>query len=254
MKSFFKASVFFSTVLLLSACSPISREDSTSMVDESFKIFPISHATAVLEWDSTVIYSDPVGGAQAFASYPAANIVFVTDIHGDHLNVETLEEILTEESILIVPEAVNELLPETLNGIQVVLANGEKTEQLGFTIEAIAMYNLPVSEESRHAKGRGNGYVFEKNDKRVYFSGDTADIPEMRALEDIDVAFVCMNLPYTMDVEEAADAVLAFKPRQVYPYHYRTPEGFSDVMKFKQIVNDGDADIEVIQLDWYSSQ
>lgn len=88
-------------------------------------------------------------------------------------------------------------------------------------IEAIPLYNLPESEDSRHTKGRGNGYVIEKNGKRIYISGDTADIPEMRKLQNIDIALVCMNLPYTMSVEDAADAVLDFTPEKVLPYHYR---------------------------------
>ena len=91
----------------------------------------------------------------------------------------------------------------------------------------------------------------EKEGKRVYISGDTSGIPEMRNLKNIDMAFVAMNLPYTMSVGEAADAVLAFKPKKVYPYHYRTPEGFSDVAKFKELVNGKNPEIEVIQLEWY---
>lgn len=126
--------------------------------------------------------------------------------------------------------------------------------QLGFKIEAIPMYNIPESDKSYHPKGRGNGYVIEKSDTRVYISGDTAGIPEMRNLENIDMAYIAMNLPYTMSVEEAADAVLAFKPKVVYPYHYRTPEGFSDVAKFKEIVNGKNPEIQVIQLEWYPSE
>ena len=118
-------------------------------------------------------------------------------------------------------------------------------------MEAIPLFNLPESAKTFHAKGRGNGYVIEQGGARVYISGDTSGIPEMRALQGIDVAFVVMNLPYTMDVEEAADAVLAFAPKKVYPYHYRTPEGFSDVARFKELVNAGGKDIEVVQLKWY---
>lgn len=219
------------------------------------EIMPVSHATAVLEWDGVTIYSDPVGGAEAFEGKKKPDLVFVTDIHGDHLNVETLAAVLTDESVLIVPQAVADKIGEEsdkeLPGEMVILANGETTEQKGFSFEAVAMYNLPESDDSRHTKGRGNGYVIEKDGKRVYFSGDTADIKEMRELENIDVAFVCMNLPYTMDVDAAADAVLEFKPKKVYPYHYRGQDGLSDVAKFKELFNKGDADIEVVQLDWY---
>lgn len=118
-------------------------------------------------------------------------------------------------------------------------------------IEAIPMYNLRKEALKFHEKGRGNGYILTLGGERVYISGDTEDIPEMRNLENIDIAFVCMNLPYTMTVESAASAVLDFKPKKVYPYHYRGTEGLSDVGKFKTLVNEGDSSIDVIQLDWY---
>jgi L-ascorbate metabolism protein UlaG (beta-lactamase superfamily) len=133
----------------------------------------------------------------------------------------------------------------------VVLKNGEHTDQLGISIMAIPMYNLPESPTAMHTKGRGNGYVLGIGGKNIYLSGDTQGIPEMRALKNIDVAFVCMNLPYTMDVKEAADAVLAFKPTIVYPYHYRGRNGLSDVNAFKSLVGAGDPHIEVRLRNWY---
>ena len=159
--------------------------------------------------------------------------------------------IAKEKTIIIAPQAVMEKIPEEMRANTLVMKNWEVMEKLGLKIEAIPMYNLPESAESYHPKGRGNGYVLEKSGARVYISGDTAGIPEMRNLKNIDMAFVAMNLPYTMGVEEAADAVLAFKPKQVYPYHYRTPEGFSNVAEFKELVNKGNPDIEVVQLEWY---
>ena len=113
------------------------------------------------------------------------------------------------------------------------------------------MYNLREEALQFHEKGRGNGYVLNINDERIYISGDTEDIPEMRNLKNIDKAFVCMNLPWTMTVKSAADAVLEFKPKAVYPYHYRGKEGKSDVNLFKKIVNDGNNSIDVLLLDWY---
>jgi len=115
----------------------------------------------------------------------------------------------------------------------------------------LPMYNLTADRQQFHPKGRGNGYVLTLGAKRIYISGDTEDIPEMRQLENIDVAFVCMNLPYTMDVEAAADAVLDFKPKIVYPYHYRGKGGMSDLEEFRSIVGAGDGDIEVRLLKWY---
>ena len=122
------------------------------------------------------------------------------------------------------------------------------------SVEAVPMYNLREEALKFHSKGRGNGYVLTIDGQRLYFSGDTEDIPEMRALKNIDKAFICMNLPYTMTEESAASAVLEFKPKQVYPYHYRGNPNVSDVSKFKTLVNQGDANIEVVQLDWYPNQ
>jgi L-ascorbate metabolism protein UlaG (beta-lactamase superfamily) len=120
----------------------------------------------------------------------------------------------------------------------------------GITIQAIPMYNLTPERADFHVKGRGNGYVIGLGGSRIYVSGDTEDIPEMRGLEGIDAAFVCMNLPYTMDVEAAADAVLEFRPRIVYPYHYRGRPEVSDIGRFRELVAANPA-IEVRLLRWY---
>lgn len=219
---------------------------------EGFKVHPISHATMVLEWDGTTIYVDPVGDAAAFSSYPQPDVILITDVHGDHLSVETVEAIKTKNTKIVAPRAVADKLPDTYErGTLAVIDNGGSWEKSNFEYAAIPMYNLREEALKFHTKGRGNGYVIELDDMRVYISGDTEDIPEMRDLEDIDVAFVCMNLPYTMTEESAASAVLDFKPKKVYPYHYRGTEGLSDVAKFKELVNKGNSEIEVVQLDWY---
>ncbi|RJQ35011.1 MBL fold metallo-hydrolase [Candidatus Parcubacteria bacterium] len=217
-------------------------------------VTPIEHATMILDWGGTILYTDPVGDASAFAGKPAANIVVVTDIHGDHFSTSTLAAVVGPNTALIVPQAVMDQLPAELASRATVMNNGQTRTEQGIEISAIPMYNLPESADSRHTKGRGNGYVMEKDGARVYVAGDTAGIPEMRALTDIDMAFVPMNLPYTMSVEEAADAVLDFAPARAYPYHYRSPDGLADVEKFKQLVNAGNPDIEVVLLDWYSNQ
>jgi|SRR3989344_3374435 len=218
--------------------------------NESFHVTPIMHATAVLTWGDTVIYTDPTGGAEAFANQPSADIILMTDIHGDHLSTSTLAAVIGDAT-LIVPQVVKDLLPTNLAVRAKVLKNGETVSEQGLQILAMPMYNLPESADSRHTKGRGNGYVIGRDDFHVYIAGDTAGIPEMRALTGIDIAFVPMNLPYTMSVENAADAVLAFKPKQVYPYHYRGQDGLADINTFKQLVNAGDPNIEVILVDWY---
>lgn len=218
---------------------------------DSIQITPVSHATAVIKWDETVFYTDPTGGAEAFRGKEKADFILISDIHGDHMNAETLKAMDLGDTRIIVPQAVKDALPQDLHNNLIVMSNGESREFMGFTIEAIPMYNLPEDPESRHVKGRGNGYVLEKNGQRLYIAGDTEAIPEMRNLKNIDIALIPMNLPFTMDVDQAAEGVLAFKPKKVYPYHYRGQDGLADVEKFKRLVNEGNKDIEVILLNWY---
>lgn len=215
-------------------------------------VHPLNHATLALTWQGKTIYIDPTGGAKMFEGIPAPDLILITDIHGDHFNPESLNAIKAEKATLIVPQAVADKLPAELKSEVVVLNNGKNTEQMGIRIEAIPMYNLPQSSDAKHTKGRGNGYVVTFGNKRIYISGDTSGIPEMRALKNIDVAFVCMNLPYTMDIKEAAGAVLDFKPKIVYPYHYRGQNGLSDTEEFKKLVNDKNTNIEVRLRDWYA--
>ncbi|QCX00168.1 MBL fold metallo-hydrolase [Aggregatimonas sangjinii] len=226
-------------------------EASSTVEANEMKIIPISHATLILEWNDKTIYIDPVGGAEAFEGQKQADLILITDIHGDHFSVETLAALNTEKAKIILPQAVADKMPESFVPQIDVLDNGDSKERYGITIEAIPMYNLREEALKFHTKGRGNGYVLNMGNQRIYISGDTEDIPEMRSLQNIDKAFVCMNLPYTMTVESAADAVLEFQPKQVYPYHYRGKPDVSDVAKFKSLVNADDKGIEVVQLDWY---
>jgi len=141
---------------------------------------------------------------------------------------------------------VVEQLPPELKARTTALAGGESKSVSELKIEATPAYNLAPERAKFHAKGRGVGYVLTLGDKRVYLSGDTEDIPEMRALKNIDVAFLCMNLPYTMTVDQAAKAVREFRPKIVYPYHCRG----SDLEQFKKLVG-GDAGVEVRIREWY---
>ncbi|WP_461444253.1 MBL fold metallo-hydrolase [Maribacter sp.] len=218
------------------------------------KIIPISHATTVLEWKDITIYIDPVGGAEAFAEQRPPDLILITDVHGDHLSIETLEALDTKKAKILVPQAVADMIPDNFTPQLDVLHNGDTKERYDIMIEAIPMYNLREEALKFHEKGRGNGYVLQIEDERLYFSGDTEDIPEMRALKNIDKAFVCMNLPYTMTPESAASAVLEFKPKEVYPYHYRGRPDVSDVAQFKELVQSQDTTIQVIQLDWYPEE
>ena len=208
----------------------------------SVKITPLNHASTLIEAGGKTIYLDPAKPAK-LTGLPKADLILITDIHGDHMDPDAIKEISKGDTEIISSSAV----AQTVTAAKPI-ANGETNTWQGFTIEAIPAYNLkrgPAPGKLFHDKGRGNGYVLTYGGKRFYFSGDTEGVPEMRALKNIDVAFVCMNLPYTMPPEEAADAVKAFHPKIVIPYHYRG----SDLSVFKsQLMGTG---IEVRLLEWY---
>jgi len=245
------------TVMLIISIAAVAAEnpkpathDQIATVSGPIVVHPIEHATFVMEWSGKTIAVDPVGGAQAFSDFPKADLILITDVHGDHLSIETVAALSGPLTTIVGPMAVAEKFPEADRGRLSILANGESMEWEGVVIEAVAMYNITAGREKFHVKGRGNGYLLKMGGKKIYIAGDTEDIPEMRALEDIDVAFVCMNLPYTMEVEAAADAVLDFGPKIVYPYHYRGKGGMSDLEAFSAIVAK-DPEIEVRLLEWY---
>ena len=244
-------------ILLLLSSTVFAQRPKADIIETSkgsLQIQPITHGTLVLTWGETTIYVDPYGGAKLFEGLDDPDLILITDIHGDHLNPETLNGLKTTNAEFIVPRAVYDQLSDEFKQRAHVLNNNESISRNQIGIKAIPMYNLPASADARHTKGRGNGYVLSFGNKNVYLSGDTSGIPEMRTLKNIDVAFVCMNLPYTMDVDEAAAAVLDFKPKIVYPYHYRGQNGLSDVNRFKQLVNGKDKKIEVRLRDWYGGK
>jgi len=217
-------------------------------------ITPVTHGALVLKWMNKTIYVDPYGGAAGFSGMAPPDLILITDIHGDHLDLKTLEALNPTKATFVVPPTVADMLPATYKTKAVILKNNNQTKFNDITITAIPMYNLPDTTDARHPKGRGNGYILNMGGKNIYLSGDTEDIKEMRALKNIDVAFVCMNLPYTMDIDKAASAVLAFKPKVVYPYHYRGQTGLSDVAGFKKMVNDKNKNIEVRLREWYPTK
>tara|TARA_R110002167_G_scaffold146841_2_gene338541 strand:+ start:18593 stop:19363 length:771 start_codon:yes stop_codon:yes gene_type:complete len=186
---------------------------------------PIAHASIVLETPAGVIYVDPVGDASLYADQPAADMILITHEHGDHYNADTLAAVARDDTPFIVNPAVMAMLPETMQARSTAIGNGDATTWGAVTIDAIPAYNTTEGRLNFHPKGRDNGYVLTIDGLRIYVSGDTEGVPEMRALQNIDVAFVSMNLPFTMDAAAAAEAVSAFAPSYVYPYHYRGRDG-----------------------------
>jgi len=214
-------------------------------------VYPISHASFVMTTPNGTIYVDPVGDAAAYDGLPAADVILVTHEHGDHFNAETLAALVSADqpTPLYTNPAVYALLPAGMQAQATALANGDSATVNGVVMDTIPAYNTSDGRTNFHPQGRDNGYVLTIDGFRVYISGDTEDIPEMRALTDIDLAFVCMNLPFTMDAEAAASAVAEFKPSYVYPYHYRgRDDGTQDPAHFAALVGDAS---EVKMGGWY---
>lgn len=216
------------------------------------KVTPLEHASLILQRNGITIAVDPVQQAldAATGDEPKADLILVTDIHGDHLDPAAIAALRNEGAPVVVPKAVADDAGDALPN-PTILNNGESKKLLEgkVSVEAVPMYNLERKREDNgepyHVKGRGNGYVLTLDDQRVYIAGDTECTPEMRALEDIDIAFVPMNLPYTMTVEEAGECIKAFKPRTVYPYHSRE----QDPSKLETILKGTGVEVEL--LNWY---
>ena len=220
----------------------------TYMTDNGeISVHPIAHASFVMKAPGMVIYNDPVGEPAAYEELPPPDLVLITHEHGDHYNADTLAALVSNTTVLVTNPAVFDMLPEDLKARATALANGDRTEVSGITIDAIPAYNTTGDRLQYHPEGRDNGYVLGIDGKRIYIAGDTEDIPEMRTLSGIDIAFVPMNLPFTMDVTQAASAVTEFAPAIVYPYHYRG----SDIGEFTQLVTDGGSGSEVVTGPWY---
>ena len=206
-------------------------------------ITPIRHATVALGFAGKTIVLDPWSQAPP-GWLPKADLVLITDVHPDHFDREGIAAVRKDNTLFVAPEAVKKDLPEAK-----LLRNGGTLELLGVRIRAVAMYNLKRGPEAGrlfHDKGRGNGYLLGFGDKTLYFSGDTECTLEMKALRNVDVAFVCMNLPYTMPVDEAVECVKRFKPKVVIPFHYRG----SDTAAFRAALA-GTPQVEVRLRDFY---
>ncbi|MDT8421718.1 MAG: MBL fold metallo-hydrolase [Desulfuromonadales bacterium] len=229
-----KLGIFLSLLMLL---TPL-----TADAQDVFSYTPVKHASFILQAGATTVYVDPVGDAGEYAAFPPPDLILITHIHKDHLAPELLATLKQDKTTIIGSPTVIEQL-----GYGTAMGNGEATVAQGISIESIPAYNTTAERLNFHPKGRDNGYLLSKAGARLYISGDTEDIPEMRALQDIDVAFVCMNLPFTMSVEQAASAVNEFKPKIVIPYHYRGKPEMSDIDQFERLVTGS----EVSRLKWY---
>lgn len=198
----------------------------------------LGHGSLMFRLGEKVIHIDPFGRVADYASLPKANLVLITHEHQDHLDTQALAQIRTDDTEIV----MTELCESTVEG-GIVMRNGDVNVVQGVTIEAVPAYNLIHTRDSGdpfHPCGDGNGYVLTFGDTRVYIAGDSENTPEMMTLKNIDVAFLPMNLPYTMTPEMVAEAARAINPSLLYPYHY----GNTDTSELVELLKDR-SDIEV---------
>lgn len=198
----------------------------------------LGHGTLMLTFKDTVLHVDPYGKVADYAALPRADLVLLTHDHADHLDQAALALVRTPVTDIVLPPVCADRVQGGL-----ILKNGETRTVRGITVTAVPAYNLVHHRDNGqpfHPRGAGNGYLLDFGDTRLYVAGDTENIPEMAALKDVDIAFLPMNLPYTMTPEMVADAARAFRPRILYPYHY----GDTDPQRLVELLRD-QPDIEV---------
>jgi L-ascorbate metabolism protein UlaG (beta-lactamase superfamily) len=225
---------FVSAVVAKSVYEKDSLQTSAGVLEVTF----VAHGTLMLEFDGKVIHIDPVAKYADYAAMPKADIIFLTHHHGDHLEAEALMHLRTEQTKVV----LTEICAEKVQG-GTIMKNGDVIKVAGIGVAAVPAYNLVHKRDNGdffHPRGEGNGYVLSFGNTKVYIAGDTENTPEMKALKDIDYAFLPMNLPYTMTPEMVADAAMAFRPKVLYPYHF----GKTDTAKIVELLKD-EKDIEV---------
>jgi L-ascorbate metabolism protein UlaG (beta-lactamase superfamily) len=202
----------------------------------------LGHGTLMFELAGKTVHVDPWARAADYSRLPKADVILVTHQHGDHLDPQTVESIRKETTAILLTAACEE---KVKGGV--VMKNGDVQSPNGIRVEAVPAYNLVHQRDGGqpfHPKGEGNGYVITFGDKRVYVAGDSENVPEMKALQGIDVAFLPMNLPYTMTPEMVADAALAFRPKVLYPYHF----GDTDTSKLVALLKDKGIEVRIRNL------
>ncbi|MGC9374759.1 MAG: MBL fold metallo-hydrolase [Bacteroidales bacterium] len=206
------------------------------------KIQFVQHASIFFEYNGKVIHVDPVSRMGDYENYPKADLILITHHHGDHLDQNAIELLKKEHTKIVLTQKCKEM-SEYLTDV-IVIKNGDILNINKLEITAVPAYNIKHKRENGdpyHIKGEGNGYVIKFDNKKVYVAGDTENIPEMKTLQNIDIAFLPMNLPYTMTPEMVADAARMFKPQILYPYHY----GDTDTSKLVELLKDEDIEVRI---------
>jgi L-ascorbate metabolism protein UlaG (beta-lactamase superfamily) len=221
------------TVLIVSAgLCHAERTDVMKTDQGDLEITLLGHGSLMFKFQGKVLFVDPFSKVADYSKLPKADIILITHEHPDHTDPAAIAKIRTDKTLLAASKAAQEKIKDA-----VVMENGDTSAVGGFQVQAVPAYNIVHKRESGqpyHPKGRGNGYVISFANLKVYVAGDTEFVPEMKDLKGIDVAFLPVNLPYTMTAEMAAEAANAIKPRILYPYHFAM--GNSDVSKLPEML------------------
>lgn len=231
--------VFFIAFL---AISNINAQDIIKTQNSYLTIHPLGHGTLYIDYQGKIVHIDPWMRAGDYNTLPDADYVLITHQHGDHLDKDALSLVMKKKtSIITTQKCQNEI--KSYNNIQ-VMANGDSLDASWIKIKAVPAYNIVHIRDSGspyHPKGEGNGYVITIDGASIYIAGDTENIPEMNQLKNIDVAFLPMNLPYTMTPEMAAEAAKIIQPKILYPYHY----GNSDTNLLVELLKNSGIEVRV---------
>lgn len=238
MKGLFIAAGFLVLCVTFSAAAQAFEKDIIETSRGPLEITFIGHGSLIFTHEGKIIHVDPYSALADYSILPKADLVLLTHDHRDHLDMKALGAVRTPTTELV----LTELCAKQVQG-GIVMKNGDRKTVQGMEIEAVPAYNVVhMRSEGQpfHPKGVGNGYVITFGDKRVYVAGDTEDIPEMKALKGIHVAFLPMNLPYTMTPEMTAKAARIIRPAILYPYHF----GDTDTSRIVDLLK-AEKDIEV---------
>ncbi len=231
-----KKLIFLSFTLIICTMNSFSQDLQTDVFETNqgnLSIHFVQHASLFFEFDGKIIHIDPVSRMGDYENYPKADLILVTHHHGDHLDINAIHELTKENTKVILTQTCQDM-NEALSNV-ITMKNGDILNINGLEISAIPAYNIIHKRDNGepfHAKGIGNAYIIQFADKTVLIGGDTENIPEIKELKNIDIAFLPMNLPYTMTPEMVADVAKAFQPKVLYPYHY----GDTDTSKLIELL------------------
>ncbi|MCK5568175.1 MAG: MBL fold metallo-hydrolase [Spirochaetes bacterium] len=202
--------------------------DTFDVSDGKLTIYFIGHGTLMFDYNNLIIHVDPVRKYADYSKIPKADIILITHKHPDHLDKKAISVVSKEDTTIILNKDSYDILKRGT-----IMNNGDSRIEKGIKIEAVPAYNTTKDRDKFHPNGRDNGYIITTGNKAIYIAGDTEDIPEIKNLKNIDIAFLPMNQPYTMTPEQVANAARMFKPKILYPYHYGNTDvtAISDLMK-----------------------